>query len=257
MSVNRRDYEKERDDFSRDFRSSRVEKDKRGNESQSRTYRDSREEGRRREGRLRRERSPERIRDRYVRSRDSYRGDDEDVRSRDRERTYRRDRYSYEEKRREDRSENEYGGNWGRDRRPEQERSIRREREMRMRSPGSPTGDQQQQKERHLISPEESQKKKGKQDMNHSSENYSEDQPSPPASEMRAGETKTDKDNKDEIFIEQDPMADMQSMMGFSGFGTTTGKKHGDVGQVFKQKKAKYRQYMNRPGGFNRPLERD
>ncbi|KJZ71873.1 hypothetical protein HIM_08718 [Hirsutella minnesotensis 3608] len=48
----------------------------------------------------------------------------------------------------------------------------------------------------------------------------------------------------------------MQAMMGFGGFGTTKGKKiaGNDVGAVRKEKKTEYRQYMNRQGGFNRPL---
>lgn len=51
---------------------------------------------------------------------------------------------------------------------------------------------------------------------------------------------------------------EMMKLMGFGGFDTTKGKKvlgneanHG--AQV--QTKRKYRQYMNRRGGFNRPLD--
>lgn len=53
-----------------------------------------------------------------------------------------------------------------------------------------------------------------------------------------------------------DDEAAMQAMMGFSGFGSTKGKKvaGNDVGGVRKEKKTEYRQYMNRQGGFNRPL---
>lgn len=49
---------------------------------------------------------------------------------------------------------------------------------------------------------------------------------------------------------------DMAAMMGFGGFGTTKGKKvvGNNVGAVRKEKKTEYRQYMNRVGGFNRPL---
>ena len=56
---------------------------------------------------------------------------------------------------------------------------------------------------------------------------------------------------------ELDPdAAAMQAMLGFGGFGTTKGKKiaGNDVGGVRKEKKSEYRQYMNRQGGFNRPL---
>lgn len=49
---------------------------------------------------------------------------------------------------------------------------------------------------------------------------------------------------------------DMAAMMGFGGFGTTKGSKvkGNNVGAVRKEKKTEYRQYMNRIGGFNRPL---
>ncbi|EQL01681.1 hypothetical protein G6O67_003031 [Ophiocordyceps sinensis] len=61
----------------------------------------------------------------------------------------------------------------------------------------------------------------------------------------------------DDDDIEVDPELDaMQAMMGFGGFGSTKGKKiaGNDVGAVRKEKKTEYRQYMNRQGGFNRPL---
>lgn len=51
-------------------------------------------------------------------------------------------------------------------------------------------------------------------------------------------------------------LAAMQAMMGFGGFGTTKGKKvlGNNVGGISRHKKQEYRQYMNRQGGFNRPL---
>ncbi|RMJ07467.1 hypothetical protein CDV36_012932 [Fusarium kuroshium] len=60
----------------------------------------------------------------------------------------------------------------------------------------------------------------------------------------------------DEMDAEDDEMAAMQAMMGFGGFGTTKNKKvvGNNVGAVAKEKKTEYRQYMNRQGGFNRPL---
>ncbi|XP_032526110.1 U4/U6.U5 small nuclear ribonucleoprotein 27 kDa protein [Danaus plexippus] len=50
---------------------------------------------------------------------------------------------------------------------------------------------------------------------------------------------------------------EMLKVMGFCGFDSTKGKKvdgnvEGDVHVVLKRK---YRQYMNRKGGFNRPLD--
>lgn len=55
---------------------------------------------------------------------------------------------------------------------------------------------------------------------------------------------------------DNDEMAAMQAMLGFGGFGSTKGKKvaGNNVGGVRKEKKTEYRQYMNRQGGFNRPL---
>jgi U4/U6.U5 tri-snRNP-associated protein 3 len=63
-------------------------------------------------------------------------------------------------------------------------------------------------------------------------------------------------EDDDEIVIEDDGMAAMQAMMGFGGFGTTHQKKvaGNDISAVRKEKKTEYRQYMNRVGGFNRPL---
>ncbi|XP_049883542.1 U4/U6.U5 small nuclear ribonucleoprotein 27 kDa protein [Pectinophora gossypiella] len=50
---------------------------------------------------------------------------------------------------------------------------------------------------------------------------------------------------------------EMLKVMGFCGFDTTKGKKVDDnvEGEVHVVLKRKYRQYMNRKGGFNRPLD--
>lgn len=50
---------------------------------------------------------------------------------------------------------------------------------------------------------------------------------------------------------------EMLKTMGFCGFDTTKGKKveGNNVGDVHVILKRKYRQYMNRKGGFNRPLD--
>lgn len=63
-------------------------------------------------------------------------------------------------------------------------------------------------------------------------------------------------EDEEELEVEDEGMAAMQAMMGFGGFGTTKGKKiaGNNVGAVRKEKKTEYRQYMNRVGGFNRPL---
>ncbi|RUS89070.1 hypothetical protein EGW08_003181 [Elysia chlorotica] len=54
-----------------------------------------------------------------------------------------------------------------------------------------------------------------------------------------------------------DEQVDMMKLMGFANFDTTKGKKvsGNDVSAVNLQRKRRYRQYMNRRGGFNRPLD--
>lgn len=65
-----------------------------------------------------------------------------------------------------------------------------------------------------------------------------------------------DEDEEDDVVVEDDGLDAMAAMMGFGGFGSTKGKKilGNNVGAVKKEKKTEYRQYMNRVGGFNRPL---
>jgi U4/U6.U5 tri-snRNP-associated protein 3 len=65
-----------------------------------------------------------------------------------------------------------------------------------------------------------------------------------------------DEDEVEDVVVEDDGLDDMAAMMGFGGFGTTKGKKvlGNNVGAARKEKKTEYRQYMNRVGGFNRPL---
>jgi U4/U6.U5 tri-snRNP-associated protein 3 len=57
---------------------------------------------------------------------------------------------------------------------------------------------------------------------------------------------------------EEDEEAMMMRMMGFSGFNTTQGQRVDDefanASAVQKNTKRQARQYMNRKGGFNRPL---
>lgn len=56
---------------------------------------------------------------------------------------------------------------------------------------------------------------------------------------------------------ESDPeLRQMQEMMGFAGFRSTKNTKvpGNRIYAVRKEKKTEYRQYMNRMGGFNRPL---
>lgn len=50
----------------------------------------------------------------------------------------------------------------------------------------------------------------------------------------------------------------MAAMMGFGGFGTTKNKKVAGnaAGAAEVKKERTWRQYMNRKGGFNRPLDK-
>lgn len=76
------------------------------------------------------------------------------------------------------------------------------------------------------------------------------------ASKAKAKDKVEEVEEDEDIVVEDDSMDAMQAMMGFGGFGTTHQKKvvGNDVYAVRKEKKTEYRQYMNRVGGFNRPL---
>ncbi|KAH6850787.1 hypothetical protein B0I37DRAFT_414167 [Chaetomium sp. MPI-CAGE-AT-0009] len=65
-----------------------------------------------------------------------------------------------------------------------------------------------------------------------------------------------DEDEEEDVVVEDDGLDGMAAMMGFGGFGTTKNKKvlGNNMGTIRKEKKTEYRQYMNRQGGFNRPL---
>jgi U4/U6.U5 tri-snRNP-associated protein 3 len=72
----------------------------------------------------------------------------------------------------------------------------------------------------------------------------------------RREQSDEDMEVDDELVVADDGADAMAAMMGFSGFDTTKGKKipGNNLGAVRKEKKTEYRQYMNRNGGFNRPL---
>ncbi|KAI9884526.1 MAG: hypothetical protein M1823_003684 [Watsoniomyces obsoletus] len=84
-------------------------------------------------------------------------------------------------------------------------------------------------------------------------------EPAKPKSNGPPERSKDAKDVEDADMVEPDDddmQQQMQAMLGFGGFGTTKQKKvpGNDVYSVRKEKKTEYRQYMNRIGGFNRPL---
>ncbi|WVQ95790.1 hypothetical protein IAU59_002889 [Kwoniella sp. CBS 9459] len=83
---------------------------------------------------------------------------------------------------------------------------------------------------------------------------YTEDGSVNPSQEASPAPKEEPKDDVDE----DDPEAAMASMMGFGGFGTTKGKsvEANADGAVKVNKQRTWRQYMNRRGGFNRPLDK-
>ncbi|KAL3774621.1 hypothetical protein ACHAWO_001992 [Cyclotella atomus] len=84
------------------------------------------------------------------------------------------------------------------------------------------------------------------------------------AAKKKRHHKETSKKTKDDDSEEEpdDEQAEMMHLMGFGGFGTTKGKVVMDNqtsaarGAASKNKGRKYRQYMNRKGGFNRPLNK-
>lgn len=85
---------------------------------------------------------------------------------------------------------------------------------------------------------------------------YERDRSGPSSSKSRGG---AERPNVSEADLEgkSPDEQEMLKVMGFCGFDTTKGKKvdGNDVGDVHVILKRKYRQYMNRKGGFNRPLD--
>lgn len=63
--------------------------------------------------------------------------------------------------------------------------------------------------------------------------------------------------NEEDLVDKSEEDVEMMKLMGFGGFESTKGKKvpGNDVSGVHVIQKRKYRQYMNRKGGFNRPLD--
>jgi U4/U6.U5 tri-snRNP-associated protein 3 len=81
-------------------------------------------------------------------------------------------------------------------------------------------------------------------------------EPSRKGKDKAVEQTVEEDDEDDEIVVVDDGMAEMQAMMGFGGFSTTQNRQilGNNISAVRKEKKTEYRQYMNRVGGFNRPL---
>ncbi|KAF7723933.1 hypothetical protein EC973_001505 [Apophysomyces ossiformis] len=73
----------------------------------------------------------------------------------------------------------------------------------------------------------------------------------------RAESTPKEKEEQPVVNEEDDEETKMMKLMGFGGFETTKNKKvaGADVSGANVRKPIKYRQYMNRRGGFNRPLD--
>lgn len=73
---------------------------------------------------------------------------------------------------------------------------------------------------------------------------------------MKDGDDENDIDKMDEDEDPDDIDALMRKAVGFSRFRSTKNTKvpGNNIYGVRKEKKTEYRQYMNRTGGFNRPL---
>merc|ERR1712194_79389 len=74
-----------------------------------------------------------------------------------------------------------------------------------------------------------------------------------------SGKSSEDEEEMKEFLLSTDMPEDQMlvKMMGFSAFDSTKGKDHSgaDLSDVKRATKRQYRQYMNRRGGFNRPLD--
>lgn len=70
------------------------------------------------------------------------------------------------------------------------------------------------------------------------------------------GETRPTTNGTNHVEDEDEDDAFLRRTMGFTSFKTTQNTKvpGNQIYGVRKEKKAQYRQYMNRMGGFNRPL---
>eukprot|EP00441_Pelagodinium_beii_P047663 CAMPEP_0197623210 /NCGR_PEP_ID=MMETSP1338-20131121/3267_1 /TAXON_ID=43686 ORGANISM="Pelagodinium beii, Strain RCC1491" /NCGR_SAMPLE_ID=MMETSP1338 /ASSEMBLY_ACC=CAM_ASM_000754 /LENGTH=142 /DNA_ID=CAMNT_0043193109 /DNA_START=53 /DNA_END=481 /DNA_ORIENTATION=+ len=77
--------------------------------------------------------------------------------------------------------------------------------------------------------------------------------------ESDASKSSDDEEEMKEFLLSTDMPEDqmLSKMMGFSAFDSSKGKDHGssDLSDVKRATKRQYRQYMNRRGGFNRPLD--
>lgn len=228
----------------RNYESSRSRSDQRDRDYREyrRNYRDERS-SRRYEDSQRRDYSPVRRRDRYERHRESVREESP-------------------------RRPVEHERNWqpelkhGRERFRERDYEGRRDRKERRDgvSPFSPEGEGLERKREHekLQAPSPKEEEERPVDQGDKMDGVKEDKDgSLEVGKSHDAMTRTKSAEEEIVEQEDEATVEMKRIMGFSGFDTTTGKKHGDVGQVYKQKKTKYRQYMNRPGGFNRPLDNE
>ncbi|TFK54949.1 hypothetical protein OE88DRAFT_1732236 [Heliocybe sulcata] len=89
----------------------------------------------------------------------------------------------------------------------------------------------------------------------------SEDSRAETPGEPRAGQSNDSANGMEEgeaMDATNDDDAAMMAMMGLSGFGTTKGKhvEGNQEGSIDVKKMRTWRQYMNRRGGFNRPLDK-
>mmetsp|Transcript_50946 Transcript_50946/g.81320 ORF Transcript_50946/g.81320 Transcript_50946/m.81320 type:complete len:144 (+) Transcript_50946:82-513(+) len=78
-------------------------------------------------------------------------------------------------------------------------------------------------------------------------------------SEDSGSKSSDDEEEMKEFLLSTDMPEDqmLSKMMGFSAFDSSKGRDHStsDLSDVKRATKRQYRQYMNRRGGFNRPLD--
>ncbi|VDI73040.1 U4/U6.U5 tri-snRNP-associated protein 3 [Mytilus galloprovincialis] len=120
-------------------------------------------------------------------------------------------------------------------------RSPRRERERHRSRSASPKSIHKREKERHEPPPSTTSSSHG------SSSSDSRPPKQPQAPKITAQELKGMSEEE----------VQMAKLMGFASFNTTKNKKvdGNDSYAAYLPKKRRYRQYMNRRGGFNRPLD--
>ncbi|XP_030379982.1 U4/U6.U5 small nuclear ribonucleoprotein 27 kDa protein isoform X2 [Scaptodrosophila lebanonensis] len=143
------------------------------------------------------------------------------------------------------------------------ERKKRRERRSREREAVGATSTSRRDRERDRSRSRERDRLRGRRTRSHSRGRATSASSSGPSTSRRStrkntgATTERPKINEAELKGKSPEEVEMLKTMGFCTFDSTKNKKveGNDVGEVHVILKRKYRQYMNRKGGFNRPLD--